>query len=202
MKLYYAPGACSLATHITLLEAGLPHTLEQVDTKTHRTGGGADFYAINPKGYVPAMQLDDGSIFTEGVALMQYLADQKPDSGLAPKLGTMERYRLMEWMTWISSEVHKGFGPLWSPKNPEEVKEAARAALAKRFAFADAALGGKDYLMGTTFTVADAYLFTIVNWTNFTGIDISAFANLGAFMARVSARPQVQAAMRAEGLLK
>jgi glutathione S-transferase len=202
MKLYYAPGACSLATHITLLEAGLPHTLEKVDTKTHKTEAGADYYAINPKGYVPAMQLDDGSLFTEGVALMQYLADLKPGSGLAPKLGTMERYRLMEWMTWISSEVHKGFAPLWNPNTPEEVKVATKAALAKRFAFADAALAEKKFLMGDTFTIADAYLFTIVNWTNFVAIDISPFANLKAFMGRVAARPQVQAAMKAEGLLK
>jgi glutathione S-transferase len=202
MKLFFAPGACSLATHITLREAGLPFTMEKVDTKTNRTETGADYYAINPKGYVPAMQLDDGSLFTEGVALMQYLADRNPGSGLAPKLGTMERYRLMEWMTWISSEVHKGFGPLWNPKSTEEVKEAAKAALAKRLAFADAALAGRNFLMGGSFTIADAYLFTIVNWTNFVGIDISALANLKAFMGRVAARPQVQAALQAEGLVK
>jgi glutathione S-transferase len=202
MKLYYTPGACSLAPHIVAREADLPVTLEKVDLSKHLTESGANFRAINPKGYVPALTLTDGSLLTEAAAIIQYLADQKPDAGLAPAHGTMERYRLIEWITFISSEIHKGFGPLWSPATPDSVKASTKERLATRFAFLDEALGQQPFLMGETFTVADAYLFTVVNWTNFHAIDISSFKNLSAFQARVAARPKVQEALAAEGLLK
>jgi len=202
MKLYYAPGACSLAPHIVAREAGLSITLEKVDLSKHVTETGANFRDINPKGYVPAITLKDGSVFTEAAAILQYLADQKPDAGLAPANGTTERYRLVEWLTFISSEIHKGFGPLWNPTTPEEVKSATKERLAMRFAYLDETLAKQPFLTGETFTVADAYLFTVVNWTNFHAIDISSFKNLSAFQARVAARPKVQEALAAEGLLK
>ncbi len=200
MKLYYTPGACSLAPHIVAREAGLPITLEKVDLAKHTTEAGQDFRAINPKGYVPAIALNDGSLLTEAAAIIQYLADQQPASNLAPANGTTERYRLIEWITFISSEIHKGFGPLWNPTTPDSVKTAAKDRLATRFAYLDERLGQQPFLMGETFTIADAYLFTVVNWTNFHGIDISSFKNLSAFMGRVAARPKVQEALVAEGL--
>ncbi|KLK91560.1 glutathione S-transferase [Microvirga vignae] len=200
MKLYYTPGACSLAPHIVAREAGLPITLEKVDLSKHLTETGQNFRAINPKGYVPAIALKDGSLLTEAAAIIQYLADQQPDAGLAPAHGTTERYRLIEWLTFISSEVHKGFVPLWNPATPEAVKTAAKDRLASRFAYLDEILAKQPFLMGEAFTIADAYLFTVVNWTNFHAIDISSFEHLSAFQARVASRPKVQEALVAEGL--
>ena len=202
MKLYYAPGACSLAPHIVAREAGLRLDLERVDLARGKTEGGATFADINPKGYVPALSLDDGEVLTEVSALVQYLADQAPQAGLAPAAGTIERYRLLEWLGFISTEIHKGFGPLWKPETPEATKAAAKANLAKRFAYLDQRLGRGPYLMGERFTVADAYLFTVTNWTNFHGIDLTPYPNLKAYMERVGARPQVRQALAAEGLLK
>jgi glutathione S-transferase len=200
MKLYYTPGACSLAPHIVAREAGLSIILEKVDLSKHLTETGENFRAINPKGYVPAIALKDGSLLTEAAAIIQYLADQQPDAGLAPANGTTERYRLIEWLTFISSEIHKGFGPLWNPATPEAVKAAAKDRLASRFAYLDEILAKQPFLMGEAFTIADAYLFTVVNWTNFHAIDISSFENLSAFQARVASRPKVQEALEAEGL--
>ncbi|WP_134494192.1 glutathione transferase GstA [Microvirga pakistanensis] len=202
MKLYYAPGACSLAPHIVAREAGLPVTLEKVDLSKHRTETGEDFRAINPKGYVPTITMKDGSLLTEAAAIIQYLADQQPGAGLAPAAGTTERYRLIEWLTFISSEIHKGFGPLWNPATPDSVKASTKDRLASRFAYLDGILAKQPFLMGETFTIADAYLFTVVNWTNIHKVDISSFEHLSAFQARVAARPKVREALAAEGLLK
>ncbi|WP_414471905.1 glutathione transferase GstA [Microvirga sp. M2] len=202
MKLYYAPGACSLAPHIVAREADLPVTLVKVDLSKHLTETGENFRAINPKGYVPAIVLKDGSLLTEAAALLQYLADQQPGAGLAPANGTMERYHLIEWLTFVSTEIHKGFGPLWNPATPDSVKAATKERLATRFAYLDEVLAKQPFLTGETFTIADAYLFTVVNWTNFHGIDISTFQHLSAFMDRVASRPKVREALAAEGLLK
>lgn len=202
MKLYYAPGACSLAPHIVLREAGISFDLERVDLGTKKTAGGADFMQVNPKGYVPALGLDNGEVLTEDGTLLQYIADRKPESGLAPKSGTMERYRLMEWLNFISTEVHKTFGPLWNPKTPEETRQAALALLGRRLDYVNAALGTRPWLMGDQYTIADAYLFTVVNWTRFHQIDLGKWPNVQAFMARVAARPAVQAALKAEELIK
>jgi glutathione S-transferase len=201
MQLYFSPGACSLASHITLREAGLPFDLKKADTKTKKLEDGGDFYAINSKGAVPALKLDNGQILTEGVAIMQYLADQKPESNLVPKAGTFERYRVQEWLNYVTSEIHKSFSPLWGDNDPA-VKTYATKNLEKKFDWLDKQLAGKKYLTGDTFTVADAYLFTVVNWTNFLGIDLSRWPTLKAFQERVAARPKVQEAMAAEGLLK
>jgi glutathione S-transferase len=202
MKLYYYPGACSLAPHIVAREAGVAFTLEKVDLANRTTETGASFTAINPKGYVPALGLQDGSVLTEASAIVQYLADSQPASDLAPAHGTMERYRLLEWLGFISTEIHKGFGPLWNPATPDEVKAATKERLASRFAYLDEKFGQQPFLTGSKFTIADAYLFTVVNWTNFHGIDISSFPNLQAFQARVASRPSVQQALEAEGLVK
>ncbi|MEZ0171990.1 glutathione transferase GstA [Microvirga sp. TS319] len=202
MKLYYAPGACSLAPHIVAREADLPVTLVKVDLSKHLTETGEDFRAINPKGYVPAIVLQDGSLLTEAAALLQYLGDQQPSAGLAPANGTMERYHLIEWLTFVSTELHKGFGPLWNPATPDQVKAATKERLATRFAYLDEVLAKQPFLTGETFTIADAYLFTVVNWTNFHAVDISSFKHLSDFMARVAARPKVREALAAEGLLK
>ncbi len=200
MKLYYAPGACSLAVHIVAREAGIPLGLEKVDLANQTTETGRNFRSINPKGYVPAVALDDGSVFTEAGAIIQYLADQRAGSGLAPANGTLERYRLIEWITFISSEIHKGFGPLWNPATPEAVKAATKERLATRFTYLDKTLAARPFLMGDTFTIADAYLFTVVNWTNFHDMSLAAFPNLLAFQDRVASRPKVQEALEAEGL--
>jgi glutathione S-transferase len=202
MKLYYSPAACSLASHIALHEAGLPFTAEKVDLSSHKTAGGEDFYHITAKGYVPTVKLDDGNILTEGGAILQYIADQKPESGLAPKNGTMDRYRLQEWLTFIGTEVHKPMGSFFNKALNEDTKKATTALLGKRLDYVDNALKGKQYLMGDKFTVADAYLFTVTNWGNFVGYDLGARENLKAYMGRVAARPQVQAALKAEGLVK
>ena len=202
MKLYYFPGACSLSPHIVLLEAGLPFTMVKVDAKTKKTEGGADYLAINSKGAVPSLQLDDGRVLTEGPAVVQYLADLKPESGLAPRAGTFERYQLMEILNYLTSEVHKTFSPLFNPASSAEVKEAAVTTLANRFDWLSGFLGKKPFLLGNTFTVADAYLFTLLNWTHFVKMDLGKWPVLAAFRARVAQRPKVQAAMKAEGLLK
>lgn len=202
MKLYYSPGACSLSPHIVLREAGLGFELVLASTKTHKLADGTDYYAINPKGSVPLLELDNGERLTEGPVIVQYLADLAPASHLAPANGTMARYRLQEWLNFLTSEVHKGFSPLFNPATPEDYKPLAKARLADRLGLINAGLEGKAYLMGDQFTVADAYLFVLTNWTKPVGLDISHLAHLGAFMARVAARPAVQEAMKAEGLLK
>jgi glutathione S-transferase len=202
MKLYYSPGACSLSPHIALHEAGLAHTPVLASTKSHKLQDGTDFYSINPLGYVPVLELDNGERLREGPAIVQYIADQAPDKQLAPANGTMERYRLQEWLTFIGTELHKTFGPLFVPSTPEEYKPMVRAQLAKRLEWVDSQLAGKQYLMGDTFTVADAYLFTVTNWGAFVQVDLAPYANLTAYRSRVAARPAVQAAMKAEGLLK
>ena len=201
MKLYYSPGACSLSPHIVLNEAGLAYELEKVNLGKHRTADGADFYAINPKGYVPALELDGGQLLTEGPAIVQYLADRKPESKLAPPAGTLERYRLIEWLNFISTELHKQFGPLFHNAG-EEIKDRQRALIGKRFDYVEAQLAGKPYLLGDTFTVADAYLFTMLTWTKHAGIDLGRWPALNDYFARVGARPQVQATLRQEGLVK
>jgi len=198
MKLYYSPGACSLASHITLRELGLPFQAVAVDLRKKTTQTGADFTTINPKGYVPALELDGGAILTENPAILQYLADQRPAAALAPATGTLERYRLLEWLGFINSEIHKGFGPLFDPSAPDAAKDAARQRIARRLAYTAQALEGRDYLLGAQFTVADAYLYTVLNWTGFSGIDLGQWPGLKAYHARIAARPAVQAAQAAE----
>lgn len=200
MKLFLKPGACSLSPHIVLEELGLKYETDTVDLKGKTTGSGGDFLAINPKGYVPALQLDDGTVLTEGPAIVQYLADQHPDKKLVPANGTMARYQLQSWLTFIGTELHKTFSPLFNPAAPQEWKEQCRASIERRLGYVNEQLAGKDYLMGADFSVADAYLFTVVGWTKFVKIDISGHANIAAYMARVAARPGVQAALKAEGL--
>jgi glutathione S-transferase len=202
MKLYYFPAACSLSPHIVLLEAGLPFTLEKIDFTTKKTSTGIDYFTINSKGAVPALQLDDGHVLTEGPAIVQYLADLKPDSGLAPRAGTFERYQLMELLNYITSEMHKGFSPLFNPKISEDWKASALANLEKKFEWLTGFLKGKTFLMGSTFTVADAYLFTVLNWTGHLKIDLGKWPVLTAYQSRIAQRPKVQQALKEEGLLK
>ena len=202
MKLYYSPGACSLSAHIALQEAGLAFTPMLASTKRHKLQDGTDFYSINPLGYVPVLELDDGTRLREGPAIVQYIADQVPLKMLAPQNGTLQRYRLQEWLSFIGTELHKGFSPLFNPATPEEYKAIARERLQQRLQWVDGQLAGKQYLMGDQFTVADGYLFTVTNWTQPTKLDISGLAHLAAYRERVGARPAVQAAMKAEGLLK
>ena len=201
MKLYYAPGACSLSPHIVARELGLPIQLQKVNTKDKSMEGGGDFWKVNPRGYVPVLELDSGEKLTEGPAIVQYLADQKPDAGLAPKNGTMERYRVQEWLNFVTSELHKNFSPLFRPNTPDEYKPIAKENLANRFGWLDQQLAGKDYLTGKQFTVADAYAFVLLGWTKPTQIDLSQWPNLQAFHKRVAARPKVKEAMQAEGLI-
>lgn len=191
-----------MAAHITAREAGLPVSLVKVDLQTHKTEDGADYYTINPKGYVPAIELPDGNVLTEVAAIVQYLADQAPQTGLAPTAGTLERYRFQEWLTFISSELHKGLSPLFGPTATAEAKAAAKNRVAARLADFERALTGRDYLLGSRFTAADAYAFTILNWTGMLGVDLQPYPNIRAYMDRVAARPKVQEAMHAEGLLK
>src|ERR1700674_798047 len=199
MKLYYSRGACSLSPHIVLLEAALPYTLERVDLATKKTAAGVDYLTINSKGAVPALELDDGKVLTEGPAIVQYLADQKPDSGLAPRAGTFERYQLMEMLNYITSEVHKGFSPLFNPKISADWKASALANLGKKFDWLSGFLGSKTFLMGTAFSVADAYLFTVLRWSEHVGVDLGKWPVLTAYRARVGERPKVQEALKAEG---
>jgi glutathione S-transferase len=202
MKLYYMPGACSLAPHIVLREAGVKFDLVRVDGKTKKTETGADFNAINPKSYVPALQLDSGKVLTEGAMIVQYIADKNPGAGLAPAAGTDARYDLQEWLTFISSEIHKGTGALFNPQLPEAWKTVVLDRLGQRYDYLARHLDKNQYVMGKDFSVADAYLFTVLNWTNFLGIDLGKWPALKAYQARVAARPAVQAALKAEGLLK
>ena len=202
MKLYYSPGACSLSPHIVLHEAGLAYTPVLASTKSHKLQDGTDFYTINPLGYVPVLELDDGTRLREGPAIVQYLADQAPHKNLAPANGTLARYRLQEWLTFLGTERHKSFGPLFTPGTPEDYKPQVRERLLGRLQWVDGELAHKPYLMGEQFTVADAYLFTVSNWCGHVGVDISGLKHLAAYRERIAARPAVQAAMKAEGLLK
>lgn len=201
MKLYHARGTCSLAALIVAREAGIPIEIEKVDLRAspHRTQDGSDFSAINPKGYVPALRLDDGELLTEGVAILQYLADLEPKAGLAPLAGTFERHRLQEWLTFISSELHKTFSPwLFHPEYGEQAAAVARARIAHRFEFLDRHLGDRDHLLDRGFTVADAYCFTIVRWAPSKGVDLHRFRNLAGYLTRIEGRPNVQEALRAD----
>lgn len=202
MKLYYSPGTCSLSPHIVTQETGLPVSLVKVDLGTHKTADGGDYFQINPKGYVPLLQLDDGSVLTEGVAIVQYLADRVPAANLAPPAGSIERYRLMEWLNFLTSEIHKGFSPLFNSKLSEEAKAVLRERLTNRFDYLSVRLHDNPYLMGDGYTVADAYLFTMLGWCGLTGIDLKKWPVLTAYRERVAARPAVRAAMKAEGLIK
>ena len=202
MKLYYSPGTCALSPHIVLHEAGLSFEPVLASTKTHKLADGTDYYTINPKGYVPLLELSDGTRLTEGPAIVQYIADQVPDKHLAPANGTFERYRLQEWLNFITSELHKGYSPLFNPATPAEFKPVVSQRLVDRYKWIEGQLAGKSYLMGEHFSVADAYLFTVTNWSRHVGIDLSGLPNLQAFMARMAARPAVQKAMKEEGLLK
>lgn len=202
MKLYYSPGACSLAPHIVAQELGIPLTLEKVDTKTKQTASGVDFTTINPKGYVPALELDNGELLTEGPVISQYLADLKPEAGLAPPNGTLARYRLQEMLGYINSEIHKSFSPLFNPAVSPELRQDRIDYLRKRFGLVDRVLANSPWLTGDTFTVADAYLFTVSNWAAYVKFDISEFAALQDFRQRAAQRPAVQAALKAEGLSK
>ena len=202
MKLYISPGSCSLSPHIVLREAGLPFDAELVDLRAKKTKSGADYSTINPKGYVPALQLDDGQILTEGVAIVQYLADKKPESKLAPAAGTIERYRLQEWLTFVSSEIHKTFSPLFGATTPDAYKAIAKEKLATRFGWLDKELASRTFLMGDAFTVADAYLFTVLRWSKPMDIDLGVYPKLKAYFDRIRERPAVKAALEAEAALK
>ena len=202
MKLYFSSGACSLSPHIALREAGVKFELVRAALKTHTLADGSDYYAINPKGQVPLLELDDGERLSEGPAILQYIADHAPGTGLAPAAGTMERYRLVEWLNFITSELHKGFSPMFNPKLAKEAKDVFAARLQERYKLVDARLEGNDYLTGKQFSVADAYLFTVTNWAAGVGVDLTGYKNLDAFMARMKARPAVQDALKAEGLIK
>lgn len=201
MKLYFSPGACSLSPHIALLEAGLAFTTERVSLRTRLTAGGADFRSLNPKGYVPALELEDGTVLTEGPVIVQYIADQAPEKQLTPAAGTAEHYQELEWLNFIGTELHKNYGPLFNPAAGDDAKAGARTLLAKRFGYAALQLEGRDYLVGERFTVADGYLFTILNWAAVVQLDLTPWPVLQAYHARIGARPAVQQAMRAEGLL-
>jgi glutathione S-transferase len=198
MKLYYSPSACSLSPHIALREAGLPFELVLASPKTHTLADGSDYYAINPKGYVPLLELDNGERLTEGPAIVQWVADQVPDKRLAPPLGTMSRYRLMEWLNFISTEIHKQFSPLFNPALPEDARPFFRDKLIARFGYVDEQLAQSDYLMGSDFTVADGYLFVVTRWAHALHLDVSGLGNLSRFVQRVSARPAVRQALEAE----
>ncbi|MBS0438177.1 MAG: glutathione transferase GstA [Proteobacteria bacterium] len=202
MKLYYSPGACSLSPHIVAHELGLNLAVEKVDTKTKRTESGRDFLAINPKGYVPALELDNGEVLTEGPAIVQYLADQKGNTALAPANGTLARARLQEMLNYITSEIHKSYSPLFSDATPEATRAERHAYLAKRYDFIEKILAKQPYLLGEHFSVADAYLFTVTRWADFVKLDLSAFPHVQAFQKRVAQRPSADAALRAEGLIK
>jgi glutathione S-transferase len=197
MKLYYSPGACSFAAHVALVEAGLPYEPVKVDLRTHKLADGSDYYAVNPKGYVPLLVLDDGTKLTEAAVVLQYIADRKPGA-LAPAFGSIERWKLMEWLNFIATEVHKGFGPLWYPTTPAETREQAIEKLGKRFDFIVAELGSREYLHGNAFSIADAYFFTVLSWHKFLKVDIARWPALVAYLERIGARPSVQQAKRVE----
>jgi glutathione S-transferase len=201
MKLYYSPGACSLAPHIVMHELGIEHTGVKVSTKTKQMEGGADFLSVNPKGQVPAIELDDGAVLTEVAAIVQYLADSKPDGGLIAPAGTLERYRVLEWLSFISTELHKSYGALFNPHASDDMRAHAVTVLKKKFAYVEQQLDGRDYLAGAQPTVADFYLFVVAGWHQWTKFDMTPYPHLLAFMGRIAARPAVQAAMRTEGLI-
>lgn len=200
MKLYYAPGACSLAVHIVLREMEVPAELTRVDLATHRTADGTDYTAVNSKGYVPALVLADGTMLTEVAAIVQYLADRQPATGLAPRFGSMQRYQLMEMLNFISAEIHKGFAPLWDRNLPGDARQATKKRLATRLAWLEGHLGGRDFLFGSRFTVADAYAFAVLGWAGPLGVELSSYPMIGAYLQRVAVRPAVIEALRYEGL--
>ncbi len=202
MKLYFTPGACSLAPHIALRELGISCELQKVDLATHRTDTGEDYYTINPKGYVPAITLDNGELLTEVAVVLQYLADQKPASGLSPRSGTMDHYRLIEWLNFITSEIHKQFGPMFNPKITPEWKQNQMNALGRRFDYLSTHLNNRNFLLGDSFTIADAYLFTVLSWSGYLNMDLGKWPRIKDYIARVAARPAVKEAMREEGLIK
>jgi glutathione S-transferase len=202
MKLYYSPGACSLSPHIALLEAGLPYDLVKVDVRAKKLENGDDYLAVNPKGQVPALRLDSGEVVTEGPVIVQIIADKVADKHLAPARDSAERYKLLEWLNFITTELHKNFSPLFNPAIPDEVKAFFKDRIMGKFRYADSQLAGRDYLMGKQFTVADGYLYTMLRWANGHKLDLSALPNLMAFKARVEARPKVQEALAKEGLAK
>jgi glutathione S-transferase len=202
MKLYYSPGASSLAAHIALRESGLSFDLERVSLKTKKTASDADYLRVNPKGYVPALRFEDGSLLTEGPAIMLWVGDQVPEKRLAPSPGTMERYHLIEWLNFIATELHKSFGALFDPGAPDAAKAAARARLDKRLDYLDRTLGDAPFLLGEHFTVADGYLFTVLGWGRLVDVDIARWPHLAAYAGRIGARPKVLDTLRAEGLLK
>ncbi|MGE5097129.1 MAG: glutathione transferase GstA [Betaproteobacteria bacterium] len=202
MKLYYSPGACSLSPHIVARELGLDVQLEKVDLKSHTFDSGSDYYKVNPKGYVPALEIKPGEILTEGPAIVQYMGDQKPQSGVVPPAGTMERYRLQELLGYINSEIHKSYSPLFNPNTKPETADERREYLKKRYKYLDELLAGRQYLMGDKFSAADAYLYTVTTWAGFAKVDLSGYANIQAFQKRVSERPAVKQAMKEEGLIK
>ena len=201
MKLYYSPAACSLAPHIALEEAGIPHELVKVDLRTHKLADGTDYYAVNPKGYVPALKLDDGTVLTEVGVILQHIADARPRRGLAPKPKTPERYKLMEWLNFTATEIHKGLSDFFNPAMTPEWRQGKLDRLGKRLDFLEKALGANQYLMGE-FSVADAYLFTVLRWTDRHQIDLARWPNIQAFRARIAERNTVKKAMKAEGLGK
>lgn len=202
MKLYYSRGACSLGPHIALYETGLAFSVARTDTKTKLMEDGTDFRTINPNGYVPVLELDNGERLTEAGVILQYIADQKPAAGLIPAFGTMPRYRVLEWLTFISSELHKNYGPLFKPTTPEDYKPLVHAQLAQRLGYVNEKLAGKQFLLGDQFTVADIYLFVVANWSRAVNVDMSSFQNIQQFQERIAKRPAVQSALKAEGLVK
>ena len=200
MKLYYSPGACSMSPHISLREAGLSFDLAKVDLKAKTVEGGENFNDVNPKGYVPALRLDDGSVLTEGPAIVQYIADARPDSGLAPANGTPARYKLQEWLNFVSTEMHKPMGSMFNPAQTMEWKEAVQANLTRRLDWLEGELSTRSYLTGETFSVADGYLFTVLGWAPHLKFDLSGWKSVGAYTGRIAQRPAVQATLKAEGL--
>lgn len=201
LKLYYSPGACSLASHIALCEAGLKFEIAQVDRAKKVPSTGEDYLQVTAKGYVPALRLDDGAVLTEGTAILPYIADRNPASTLAPAAGTLARYRLHEWLGYINSEIHKAFGAFFSPSATDQMKQAARDTLTKRLDFTENELGSRSFLLGERFSVADCYLFTILSWLRFSSLELSQWSRLQAYYTRIGARPAVVAAMTAEGLV-
>src|SRR5262249_49375644 len=202
MKLYFAPGACSLSPHIVMREAGVNLDLEQVNNQEKKTKSGVDYWTINAKGQVPVLEFDNGERLTEGPVIVQWSADPNPGSGLGPPARKLERYRVQEWLNFITSELHKTFGPIFRPTTPDAYKALSKENLGKRFDWLDKQLAGKQYLMGDKFTVADAYLYTVLRWTTRIEIDLAKWPNLKAYGERVGARPKVQEALKAEGLIK
>jgi glutathione S-transferase len=202
LKLFYSPGACSLSPHIALEEAGLKYQAVRADLKSKTTESGDDFKKTNPLGYVPALVLEDGTVLTEGPAIVQYIADKAPTKNLAPAAGSLERYKLQSWLNFVSTEMHKGYSPMFNPAMPEEAKKIARDRLATRLQHLDQHLAKNEYLLGKTYSVVDGYLFTVLNWSKTAGVDLTPFANVQAYQKRIASRSAVQAAMKAEGLIK